>query len=269
MGRFGVELLLVTFAVVTILGFIVTYCVSVALGHVTPALPYISDTGGKPPESCIFSLICNVAILFELMIVYIRFKHIHVFYASHVPTICLPFKITNIIGLIIGLLSAFGFLLVANFQDDNVPLVHYIGAFVVFTSGLLYQWVQTYISIRVYRRGLADHLGVVWVIAQVIVSIFSLFFFLVAAIFASLASQRHQLDANNGDGTFVWTRRDGGFVFHDVSTACEWATSATLLIFFLTFHPDFKRVKLEINIRQRSEVAMYSTIVNETTPLTL
>jgi hypothetical protein len=269
MGRFGVELLLVAFAVITVLGFIVTYCISVALEHVTPDLPYISDTGGKPPESCIFSLVCNVAILFELLIVYIRYKHIHAFYADDVTTCCVRMKFFNIVSLLIGLISAFGFLLVANFQNDTVPSVHFIGAAVVFSAGLVYQWSQMYISFRIHRSGRANHRSVGWLVVQLIICVASLVFFLGAAVFAALA--RNYRENNDEQGTFYWSPDDGGFVFHTISTASEWGTSFTLLLFFLTFHPDFKEIQLDITVQRRSEVTpnTYGTSVNESTPLTL
>ena len=37
------------------------YIIAVHYGHLTPFFPYISNTGGKPPESCIFTLICSIS----------------------------------------------------------------------------------------------------------------------------------------------------------------------------------------------------------------
>ena len=51
---------------------------------------------------------------------YIRFKHIHTFYVSDVRIVCVPLKYINIVSFIVGLLSAFGFLLVANFQVPRI-----------------------------------------------------------------------------------------------------------------------------------------------------
>ena len=42
---------------------------------------------------------------------------------------------------------------------------------------MLYQWVHTYITYRVYRSGVARHVGVGWVVAQAIISLLSLVFF--------------------------------------------------------------------------------------------
>ena len=69
-------------------------------------------------------------------------------------------------------------------QDDNVLVVHFIGAFTVFIGGLLYQWTQSFITFRVYKSGLADHVGAGWVVAQVIISILSLLFFVLGEPFS-------------------------------------------------------------------------------------
>lgn len=39
--------------------FIISYVVAVLFGHVSPFLPYISDTGTTPPESGIFGFMIN------------------------------------------------------------------------------------------------------------------------------------------------------------------------------------------------------------------
>jgi hypothetical protein len=44
---------------VTLACFATTYGIAVAKGDVYALFPYISDTGGSPPESCIFSLGLN------------------------------------------------------------------------------------------------------------------------------------------------------------------------------------------------------------------
>ncbi|KAL5502284.1 hypothetical protein EMCRGX_G009030 [Ephydatia muelleri] len=74
MGFLGVEFMLVIFAVIMALGFLTTYIVAVQNNHVTPYLPYISDTGRNPPESCIFTIICSVSSFFLCLIVYVSFR---------------------------------------------------------------------------------------------------------------------------------------------------------------------------------------------------
>ena len=125
-----------------------SYIVSVNDNDVTPGFPYISDTGGKPPESCIFALVCSISgiignhynvhdgkdqpissslfilpllllllLLLGFVIVYIRFQHIHQYYKSKVQWL-------NIISVVVGALSVFGILIVGAFQVCESSIVH-------------------------------------------------------------------------------------------------------------------------------------------------
>lgn len=49
-------------------------------------------------------------------------------------------------SLWIGFLSCFGISIVANFQETNVRIVHYIGALFCFGFGTTYFWIQSMIS---------------------------------------------------------------------------------------------------------------------------
>ena len=49
---------------------------SFQLGHTEMNLPYISDTGAYPPESCIFAQFLNLGALLIGVDVYIRYKQV-------------------------------------------------------------------------------------------------------------------------------------------------------------------------------------------------
>ena len=46
-------------------------------------LPYISDTGTTPPESCIFAQFLNIGALFIGVVAYIRFKQVIILLGSY------------------------------------------------------------------------------------------------------------------------------------------------------------------------------------------
>jgi len=48
----------------------------------------------------------------------------------------------------LGYASAFGVSIVANFQESNVLIIHYFGAFLAFGGGLVYAWAQTIFSYK-------------------------------------------------------------------------------------------------------------------------
>ena len=49
--------------------------------------------------------------------------------------------------------------LIIDSQDDKVLTVHFIGAFMVFGFGILYEWVQLRVSFKIFRTNLARHIG--------------------------------------------------------------------------------------------------------------
>lgn len=51
-------------------------------------------------------------------------------------------SITGILGLWIGIGSCLGISIVANFQETNVRIVHFVGAFICFACGTIYFWMQ-------------------------------------------------------------------------------------------------------------------------------
>ena len=55
-----------------LIGWIITYTVSLNNGHIDPVLPFISHTGVKLPESALFTLIHSVSSVTGALIIYIR-----------------------------------------------------------------------------------------------------------------------------------------------------------------------------------------------------
>ncbi len=58
----------------------------------------------------------------------------------------------NAVGWVIGILAAFGLLLVASFQSDRVNSVHGVGAAMTFGGGLLYGLIHSWLSYRLGER---------------------------------------------------------------------------------------------------------------------
>lgn len=266
MGRFGCELLLIAFTVFVCVGFLLTYIIAVQQGHVTPDFPYISDTGGKAPESCVFSFVCGVGTICVLAIVYVRYKHVHHHYTEQ--RVAKEIRYLNYTCLVLGMASAFGFLLVGCFQNDAVAAVHFLGASLVFGCGTAYGWLQTLLSIRLYHTRLARHAG--WVILSIRVALCVLctLFFTAAIVTGVLANKYHNIFENAG-GSFKWSHNDGGFPLHVTSTSCEWAAAISFILFFLTLHPDFKQLRVDIAVRLRGHHGDTPTVINEYTPLTI
>lgn len=56
----------------------------------------------------------------------------------------------NRLAVYFGLISCLGISIVGNFQETNVRVVHFIGAFCCFGFGTLYFWMQALVSYMVY-----------------------------------------------------------------------------------------------------------------------
>ncbi|NXB94020.1 DRAM1 protein, partial [Vidua chalybeata] len=124
--------------------FIISYVIAVLAGHVEPLVPYISDTGTKPPESGVFGFMINISALLASITMYIRYLLIEKQNeSSHfVRSSC------NMLTLCVGLMGCTGMGIVATFQELAVPSVHDIGALVAFGSGVLYITLQSIISYK-------------------------------------------------------------------------------------------------------------------------
>ena len=102
--------------------------------HVVPALPYISDTGGKAPESCIFSLLLSIAAILGEMVTNRALDHYAapiislslvaciatlkflLFHQQHRYEFSSLYTYLNGVLYVFGLLAALGLLIVGCFQ---------------------------------------------------------------------------------------------------------------------------------------------------------
>ncbi|EMP23980.1 DNA damage-regulated autophagy modulator protein 1 [Chelonia mydas] len=114
--------------------FIISYVIAVLGGHVEPLVPYISDTGTKPPESGIFGFMINISAFLGAATMYIRYLIIEKQNeSSHFMN-----PSCNLITLCIGLLGCIGMGIVANFQDYTYHFVSAICEWTVAFSFIIF-----------------------------------------------------------------------------------------------------------------------------------
>ena len=85
-----------------------------------------------------------------MLAVYLRYRELLEFRAM-TPD-CRISKKSNRAAMWLGVTSAMGLCMVANFQVMKVPLPHYIGAFFCFVGGSVYFGLQVGTAERVTRR---------------------------------------------------------------------------------------------------------------------
>ncbi|XP_072310127.1 transmembrane protein 150C [Eucyclogobius newberryi] len=135
-------------------GLIAVYFVAIAHGKIVPLTsqygpnksalpPYISIAGNSPPASCIFSQIMNLGAFAGLIIAVFRYLQLK-------NTLCKP--CLNNICLFTFSCSCFGMTLIGNFQLFVEEEIHNFGTFLTFGLGIVFCWIQSYITLRVNLR---------------------------------------------------------------------------------------------------------------------
>ncbi|TKR81814.1 hypothetical protein L596_015628 [Steinernema carpocapsae] len=211
--------------------FIGSYCIAVNLGHVTAFLPYISDNGTVPPESCIFGQLLNMAALFLACTVYLRHRQIVEFYWHRFKQVG-RWRSISCVLLWIGYLSAFGVSMVANFQENNVILVHYTGALLAFGCGLFYTWAQTVLSYNMnpkLAKPVVSH-------CRLVLNVLSTLFFCSMIIFGPILGQQpNDFILDEQGELYKWTKDSPNYFEHMIGTTSEWLLAICFQLYILSF----------------------------------
>ncbi|KAL1497689.1 hypothetical protein ABEB36_008607 [Hypothenemus hampei] len=216
----------------TVITFYLSY---VQYKHVTYILPYISDTGTFPPESCIFGQALNVAALLIGVVIYIKYLQVKELVEKH-PLSSINASLLNKVTLFFGLTASLGISFVANFQETNTFYFHWFGASLTFGGGAVYLTLQTILYVKI------SHL-----IGQekttrfrIFVAFITAFTFCICVTTAFLSYQKF----TGGDIT-KWKIEDGGYRLHQVSTVCEWICATGMLTYISLFRDEFKNIEID------------------------
>lgn len=215
--------------------FICTYIAAILEGHVVPAIPYISDAATYSPESCVFGQLINIGCVLLGIVIYIRFRQIEQLIYHH-PELFESTTKLNKIAMWLGIGSCLGCSIVANFQETNVRIVHFIGAFTCFGLGTAYFWLQAYISYNIspftgnlllanIRLGLA---------------VLCLIFFIIVAVTGVISHILFE-----GQDPRKWYPSDGGWKYHVASSISEWIVSTIFSFYILSFSDEFKLISFD------------------------
>ncbi|XP_049639149.1 DNA damage-regulated autophagy modulator protein 1 [Suncus etruscus] len=225
-GMAFVPFLLVTWSSAA---FIISYVVAVLAGHVNPFLPYISDTGTKPPESGIFGFMINFSAFLGAATMYTRYKIVE----KQNQTSYFSTPVFNLVSLVLGLVGCIGMGIVANFQELAVPVVHDGGALLAFVCGVLYTLLQSIISYKSCPQW--NSLSTCH--TRMAISTVSCAAVIPMIACASLISITK----------LEWNPKEKDYIYHVVSAICEWTVAFGFIFYFLTFVQDFQSVTLRIS----------------------
>lgn len=212
-----------------------SYAIAVSYNHTEANFPYISHTAIEAPERCVFGQMVNIGAVMFGMNMILRY----LFCKKYLLIKCTPpndrwYKI-NLAGLVMGILSAFGLSMVANFQTEVQRGPHYFGAGLAFGLGTVYCWFQTALTYQVRYK--FNKKKIVLLLVQFINSLLmSILLVLFGTTKAIYKVQKYQ-----GKGT-KWDELRGVYL---TSTITEWLLALSLLTFTLTYAPDFKNMRVD------------------------
>ncbi|XP_018564121.1 DNA damage-regulated autophagy modulator protein 1-like [Anoplophora glabripennis] len=230
---------------------VITFNLAFYYKHVTYMVPYISDSGALPPESCIFGQSLNILAFLTAFAMYIRYRYVKEMCEGH--CIYLKNRRMNLASLYTGLGAAIGVSVVANFQEAFVLFVHVIGAYAAFGLGSVYQCLQTILYYRMSRVVENKYSNIV----RIFLSVVSVISFSICAVFATIAFGMY-----DGNTVQNWKEEDNGYNFHIISTIAEWICAGCTIFFLFLFKSEFENIDVmepEIFIRD----AFVITINNE------
>lgn len=219
-----------------------SYTIAVLHGDVAKLFPYISDTAGDAPESCIFGQFLNIISLILFAGVMLRYKQIDSM------TVTLGVHRLNTLTMFVGCFAALGGSLVANFQDSHksIVVVHFIGAFLLFFCGIMYCFIHTYISYKINHI----HLDKSWAChLRLVLSTVATISFVTCLVATNIAQTGWDAVEHHSHSFYKWGPEDGGYTAHLVSTFSEWIMSVCLMGFFVTYIPDFLVMNLVLELR--------------------
>lgn len=110
---------------------------------------YISDAATYSPESCVFGQLINIGCVLLGIVVYIRYRQIEQLIIHHPSLMETSAKMNNT-AMWLGIGSCLGCSIVANFQETNIRIMHYIGALNCFGLGTAYFWMQAYLTYNIH-----------------------------------------------------------------------------------------------------------------------
>ncbi|KAK4883222.1 hypothetical protein RN001_006541 [Aquatica leii] len=212
-----------------IITFATTYFIAVFYKHVYPVLPYISETGANPPESCIFGQMLNIGAFLLSLNMYVRYRQVDFAIKSNNVRISQKW---NEISVVIGYLICLGITVVGNFQQNTVLYIHLIGALVTFGGTAIMFILQTRISFALrsfYEKHPTYGVGEYIVYFRLILTICYIIFFIALCIFSFVSVEEF-----TGINYNWWTEEHGGYFWHVLSTSSEWFLVVTLVLHLIT-----------------------------------
>ncbi|XP_066262442.1 DNA damage-regulated autophagy modulator protein 2-like [Euwallacea similis] len=221
------------YAIVALVGgtaLITFYLSYIVYEHVTYLLPYISDTGTFPPESCIFGQSLNIASILIFFAMYLKYLQVQeIFHKHHIED---KYNV-NRIACFFGYVAGSGMNLVANFQETSIFVFHWVAAIMTFGGATVYMDLQSYLYIKIspvigQRKT---------TMVRIIIAVIGVVSFIVCVTCAFIAYGQYE-----GEHVTKWKAEDGGYRAHQISTHAEWLCATCTMVFISLLRKEFKGI---------------------------
>lgn len=213
-----------------------SYVIAILLGHVEVVFPYISDSGVRIPESCIFSQLFNIVAFLLSIIVLVRYKQVEQQCRDYLaPDVSKVFTL-NKISLWFGLIASAGVSIIANFQELQLWTIHMMGGSLAFGFGTLYCILQTRISYSMFPMVKS---GLILARCRLALTIILAICSIISTVFGTISIYYFK-----GKDITVWKPTDGGYLYHLISTICEWVAALSFDFYILSYAHEFKYMSI-------------------------
>ncbi|XP_067120727.1 DNA damage-regulated autophagy modulator protein 1-like [Centruroides vittatus] len=217
------------------IGMIICFLIALHKGHASVYVPFISEIGGKLPESGIFVIVLTFEFLIGAIIVLIRYMVI-----SKINNGLKKIDIVNKIALVIGFISFCGMLLAAIYSMYSIPIVHYIGARIFFIGQALYGILQILLFHWTCKK--FDEIVMFWI--RFVMCFLSIISYISLLIMYPIGSNQwiydfpeaNKIPGNQGFSLILW------------SSVCEWLMVNLFLLFMLTFTKEFRQITINVSL---------------------
>ena len=129
-------------------------------------------------------------------------------------------------------------------QETQVPIVHIIGAILLFTFANVYLWIQVIISFHMRTQGPVTSCVC---ITRLVMALLTSITFIISTVTVSYASTRWSGDYLH------WNAENPGYVPHVIGDVSEWLMVFSFLIATLSFTMEFGKGQIQINFVMNKE----------------
>lgn len=222
-------------------GLLICFLIALSNGHVSAYVPFISEAGGKLPESGIFGIfLCFGAVLgfVTMLIRYLVISKCNLQCSQKIDVL-------NKISLLVGFISLCGMIVVGVYSMYGILSAHLVGARMLFYCSILYGFLQMLISFFIYPKCCRIAIFRIRLLICNAALLFLIGMMIMFPIGLSQWNAKYPA-ANKVPG-------DQGFTLILASSVCEWLMAVSFLCFFLSFVKEFRNFTINISIFQNDQ----------------